>query len=392
LGISGICVKGCKERKDMAAKANRKANGRANKNGALRVLVVGLGSMGLSHARAYDDLDGFALAGLCARTIGKRTDLPETWSSVPRFSDFDEALASVRPDVVSINTYPDTHAQYAIRAIEAGAHVFVEKPLAQTVADAQRVVDAAKAHGRKLMVGYILRVHPSWTRFIELARTLGKPLVMRMNLNQQSIGPAWTWHRNLMQSLSPLVDCGVHYVDIMCQMTGSRPVRVHGIGARLTDDVKVPNYGHLHVEFDDGSVGWYEAGWGPMMSEVAFFVKDVVGPKGSVSIVAAEQSGDAAEGASKTASSDIDSHTKTSALRLHHAALDANNALVRADETFRMDDEPDHLALCRREQASLLAAIRDDLDLTDHMADAVNSLRIVLAADESIRSHQVVTL
>ena len=190
-----------------------------------------------------------------------------------------------------------------------------------------------------------------------------------------------------MQSLSPLVDCGVHYVDIMCQMSGARPVRVHGIGARLTDDVKVPNYGHLHVEFDDGSVGWYEAGWGPMMSEVAFFVKDVVGPKGS---------GDAAEGASKTASSDINSRTKTSALRLRHAAPDANHTLVRADETFRMDDEPDHLALCRREQASLLAAIRDDLDLTDHMADhmadAVNSLRIVLAADESIRSHQVVTL
>ena len=58
------------------------------------------------------------------------------------------------------------------------------------MADAQRVVDVAKAHGRKVMVGYILRVHPSWTRFVELARTLGKPLVMRMNLNQQSIGPA----------------------------------------------------------------------------------------------------------------------------------------------------------------------------------------------------------
>ena len=275
---------------------------------------------------------------------------------VPRFSDFDEALAAVRPDVVSINTCPDTHADYAIRAIRGGrARLRRESRSAQTVEDAQRVVDAAKAHGRKLMVGYILRVHPSWTQFVELARTLGKPLVMRMNLNQQSIGPAWTWHRNLMQSLSPIVDCGVHYVDIMCQMTGARPVRVHGIGARLTDDVKVPNYGHLHVEFDDGSVGWYEAGWGPMMSEVAFFVKDVVGPKGSVSIVAAEQSSDAAEGASKTASSDIDSHTKTNALRLHHAALDSNNALVRADETFRMDDEPDHLALCRREQASLLA-------------------------------------
>jgi hypothetical protein len=64
----------------------------------------------------------------------------------------------------------------------------------------------------------------------------------------------------------------------------------------------------------------------------------------------------------------------------------------RQRDKARMNDEPDHLALCRREQAFLLAGIRDDLDLTDHIADAVNSLRIVLAADESIRSHRVVTL
>jgi predicted dehydrogenase len=95
---------------------------------ALRVLVVGLGRMGLSHARTYDDLDRFTLAGLCARTIGKRTDLPEAWSSVPRFSGFDEALASVRPEVVSINTYPDTHAQHAIRAIEARARLLSKSP------------------------------------------------------------------------------------------------------------------------------------------------------------------------------------------------------------------------------------------------------------------------
>lgn len=359
---------------------------------AIRVLVVGLGNMGLSHAKAYDKLEGFELVGLCARSIKARADLPKRWSQLPQFADYGEALATIQPDVVSINTFADTHADFAIRAFEAGAHVFVEKPLALTVAEAQRVVAAARRHNRKLVVGYILRVHPSWTRLVELARTLGKPLVMRMNLNQQSIGPAWTWHRNLMQSLSPLVDCGVHYVDIMCQITQSKPVRVHGIGARLSQEVKVDNYGHLHVEFEDGSVGWYEAGWGPMMSEVAFFVKDVVGPNGSVSIVASDQGSEAGEGASTTASSDIDSHTKTSAIRLHHAALRPDNSLVHADELFRMDDEPGHEDLCAREQAYLLRAIRHDVDLTDHMNDAVNSLRIVLAADESIRTKQVVTL
>ena len=247
-------------------------------NGAIRVLVVGVGNMGLSHALAYDKIEGFELVGLCSRSIRGRNDLPTALASLPRYENVDEALADSRPDAVSINTYPNTHEELCIKAFDAGCHVFVEKPLATTVDGAQAVVDKARAAGKKLVIGYILRVHPAWQEFINRARTLGKPLVMRMNLNQQSRGPAWNWHRNLMESLTPLVDCGVHYVDVMCQMTGAKPVRVHGVGAQLTDQTKVQNYGHLHVEFDDGSVGWYEAGWGPMMSEVAFFVKDVVGP------------------------------------------------------------------------------------------------------------------
>ena len=297
-------------------------------------------------------------------------------------------LASTKPDVVSINTYPGTHAAYARAALEAGCHVFCEKPLAETVAEAQSIVDAAKARNRKLVIGYILRVHPAWMKFIELARTLGKPLVMRMNLNQQSHGQSWNTHRALMESMSPIVDCGVHYVDVMCQMTGARPVSVSAVGARLSGDLKpgMYNYGHLQVTFDDGSVGWYEAGWGPMMSEIAFFVKDVVGPKGAVSIVKDPRE-DAAAG-----SADIDSHTKTNCIRLHRADIDTANEFVHADEFINTEDEPDHQGLCDREQAFLLRAIREDVDLSAHMSDAVKSLAIVLAADESVKTGRVVAL
>jgi len=211
---------------------------------------------------------------------------------------------------------------------------------------------------------------------------------MRMNLNQQSHGNMWNVRRNLMKSMSPIVDCGVHYVDVMCQMTGARPTKVCAIGARMSDELKpgMYNYGQLQVTFDDGSVGWYEAGWGPMMSEVAFFVKDVIGPRGCVSIVK-DKDADNASG-----SADIDSHTKTNRIRFHRSEIDANNEFVKPDEWISTEDEPDHQALCDREQAYLLHAIQQDVDLSDHMQDAVNSLRIVLAADESVRSGQVVTL
>jgi predicted dehydrogenase len=354
----------------------------------LRVLVAGCGHMGASHARAYHRMPEFELVGLVSRGEATRRALSGELGGVPDFADYLAALRSTRPDVVSVNTYPETHGPFALAALESGCHVFCEKPLATTVDAARRVVAASRAAGRKLVVGYILRVHPAWQRFIEIARTLGKPLVMRMNLNQQSHGQAWATHRNLMESMSPIVDCGVHYVDVMCQMTGARPVRVSAIGARLAGELRpaMYNYGQLQVAFEDGSVGWYEAGWGPMMSEVAFFVKDVVGPRGSVSIV--KDPGEGAAGGSD----DVDSHTKTNCLRVHRADLDEHGEFAKEDELISTEDEPDHQALCEREQTFLLRAIREDLDLTDHLADAVSSLRIVLAADESIRTGQVVTL
>ena len=354
----------------------------------LRILVVGLGNMGKSHASAYHRNPGFEIVGIMSRTI-KSKPVPDELKGYPLFEDFDAALAATKPDAVSINSWPNTHAEYAIKAMNAGAHVFMEKPIATTVEDAEKVVATARAKNRKLVLGYILRVHPSWIKFIELGRTLGKPLVMRLNLNQQSGGPTYDWHKNLIDSLIPIVDCGVHYVDVMCQLTGAKPVRVHGIGAHLWADADKPNYGHLHVTFDDGSVGWYEAGWGPMMSEVAYFVKDVVGPKGAVSIVPNPK--DHKEGVSD--SSDIDRHTKTDAIQYHHSEVRPDDkSFVRKDEIFTMTDEPGHQDLCDREQAFFLKAINENIDLSDSMDAAVNSLRIVLAAEQSINEKRVVEL
>lgn len=351
----------------------------------VKVLVVGVGTMGLSHARAYAANNGFEIAGLCSRGIGQRTDIRREFPAVALFNDYGEALKAAKPDAVSINTWPDTHGEYAKMALNAGCHLFIEKPLAATVKEAEEIAALAKAKGLKIVIGYILRVHPSWVKFVEIGRTLGKPLVMRMNLNQQSSGMQWEVHKQLMNSISPIVDCGVHYVDVMCQVTGASPKSVHAIGVRLTDEVKpgMYNYGQLQVSFDDGSVGWYEAGWGPMMSETAFFVKDMIGPKGSVSIAMDE---------SKTGSSDVDSHTKTSALRVHHGALKADGTLAREDDIIRMDDEPGHQELCNREQAVFLDAIINNRDMSAHVEEAINSLRIVLAADESVRTGKVVHL
>ena len=353
----------------------------------IRILVVGCGNMGASHAKAYHQMSEFEICGLVSRGESKvrlNRDLGEEY---PLFEDFEEALAVSRPDAVCISTYPDTHEKFALKALEAGCHIFIEKPLADSIVGCEKIISKARQTGKKVVVGYILRHHPSWIRFIEEAQKMGKPLVMRMNLNQQSQGFMWDVHRNLMKSLSPIVDCGVHYIDVMCQMTRSKPVWVSAIGARLTEDISKDNYnyGQLQIRFEDGSVGWYEAGWGPMVSETAFFVKDVFGPKGAVSIVARDA------GASGK-SDHVDSHTKTESIRVHHAEIDEKNHFLKKDEWIDMTDEPDHQELCNREQRYFLKAIQENLDLTDHLEDALNSLKIAFACDESVKTGEVVRL
>jgi predicted dehydrogenase len=333
----------------------------------MKTLIAGLGNMGQSHALALHHHPGAEIVGLVNRTA---VNLPPDLTSYRLFNDFQSALDETRPELVIIATYSDSHADFACAAMQAGAHVFVEKPLATNVADARRVVATAERLNRKLVIGYILRHHPSWQRLIAEARSLGGPYVFRLNLNQQSTGPTWETHKALMHSTSPLVDCGVHYVDVMCQVTDAKPVRVNGMGLRLSDEIAkdMYNYGQLQVVFEDGSVGWYEAGWGPMMSETAHFVKDIVSPKGAVSIVA--------DNAPRSDS--VEGHTRVGSLLIHR--------VDGADSRIPFPDEPGHQALCDAEQAFVIKAIREDHDLRRHHLDAVTSLAICLAADESIRT------
>jgi len=342
--------------------------------------------MGASHALAYHNLEGFEICGMVSRGGSNAKLNNDLGGEYALYNSYDQALEDSSPDAVCVSTYPDTHEEFAIKAFEKGCHVFLEKPLAPSNESAKRVVDSATSAGKKLVIGYILRHHPSWLKFVELSKELGKPLVMRMNLNQQSKGAMWETHKSLMKSMSPIVDCGVHYVDVMCQMTESVPVSVSAIGVNLSKEIdqEMYNYGQLQVNFADGSVGWYEAGWGPMMSETAFFVKDVVGPKGSVSIV-----GDHAEGVD---SDNIEMHTQTQQLKVHKSDLDQENRFIHQDEFINLQDEPDHNELCKREQQYFLKAIDEDIDLTSHMTDALSSLQIVLAADQSIKEGRTVKL
>jgi len=339
----------------------------------LRVVVVGLGQMGQSHALAYHRSKDFDIVGLIIRNP---VQLDAELTGYPRLEL--AAALSLKPDLVAVCTHAESHAPIAHRAIAAGAHVFVEKPMALTLTEANALVEAARLAGVKLVSGHILRHHPAWIALIDEAKRLGPPFVMRMNLNQRSSGSAWDIHRKLLRTTSPTVDCGVHYVDVMLEIAQTRPVQVRGMGVRLSQEIAPDsvNYSHLQLLFECGSVGWYEAGWGPMISETAHFVKDVMGGRGSVSLM---------EGAARDPA-DLEGHVSASVLRLCPAAGTGQSSIDMAM------DEPGHLGLCALEQAHVYRLIVENGDAEPHLKCDLQSLEIVLAADRSMREGCAVDL
>ena len=119
-----------------------------------------------------------------------------------------------------------------------------------------------------------------------------------------------------------------------------------------------------------------------MISETAFFIQDVIGPRGSASIIMSQDA----------AVSVTDNHTKTAGIRLHKAEISSDGNFVEQDANISMGSEPGLQALCNRQQQFVLEAITKDIDLRDHMDDAIGSLAIAFAADLSVSENRSVCL
>ena len=204
-----------------------------------RVLVVGLGNMGMSHALAYTRIPDFEVVGVCERRIAKR-----------RFAGGAQGRQEIRQfrqgaGRAEAGCRLDQHAaRHPCRTSRSRrwrpARMSSSRSRWPTTCRERREGGGDRQAHRQEAGD---RLYPASASVLDASSSrsrasLGTPLVFRMNLNQQSNGETWDWHKRLMDSFPPIVDCGVHYVDVMCQMTKAKPVKVHAIGAQLTDEVQ----------------------------------------------------------------------------------------------------------------------------------------------------------
>ncbi len=200
-------------------------------------------------------------------------------------TDYTKVVSDKDIDIVIIATYPSTHLEILSECIKNKKHAICEKPISDNIEDAKKIVNLIKSNPEvKVLVGYILRHNETYKKVAEMIRSgaIGSPIIMRMAQNHHAMD--WSKYLKLIEDTSPIIDCGVHYLDVMQWVTGAKVKEVGGIGLKTEKDVSEGkyNYGLMTVMLDDGSKGFYEAGWGNTMSSDN--LKEFVGPKGRIKI------------------------------------------------------------------------------------------------------------
>ncbi len=189
----------------------------------LSLAVVGLGYWGPNLARNVSQLPGVRLAWCCDSDPAAGEHVASLLGSA-RFSDsLEQVLADPELDGVLLATPVRTHAELAIRVLEAGKHCFVEKPLAQSVADAQRVLDAARASGRVLMVGHLLEYHPGVRALAELIAAGELGTIHYIYTHRLNLGL-------LRADENALWSLGAHDVSVILSLAGEEPVELEARG------------------------------------------------------------------------------------------------------------------------------------------------------------------
>jgi UDP-N-acetylglucosamine 3-dehydrogenase len=223
----------------------------------LRIGVIGLGWFGEIHCETIVGVASLKLTALCTRTPDRLAALAGKFGVAKTFTNYHDLLADPEIDAVSICTMWDQHTEPAIAALEAGKHVFLEKPIASTVADARSILAASKRSKGILSIGHIVRFNPRYRmakQAIEAGR-IGKIVAMS---SRRNIPAAWT--TTILEKIGPIVGDAIHDTDIMLWYTGDRITSVY---AQTVDvrGLRHPDIGQTMYRFAGGATATLETVW-----------------------------------------------------------------------------------------------------------------------------------
>lgn len=192
-----------------------------------RVALIGLGNAGFTlHLPALSGIPTAQVVGACDLDAGRR-DRAARKFGVPTFAEFETMLEQTRPEVVLIGTPPATHLEYCLRALASGSHVLCEKPFVASVEEADRVIEAAHAAGRRVALNHEFREMPIFRAVIDEANSSADREVVFAQVWQLMDLPPWAepgWRGEMVHRT--LYEAGVHLVDFVLALFREKPVAV----------------------------------------------------------------------------------------------------------------------------------------------------------------------
>ncbi len=217
----------------------------------MRAGVIGIGAMGQHHVRIYDEMENVELVGISDVSESRVNELVGQYG-VKGYTDHRQLLEQGL-DVVSIVVPTTLHMPIGMDAIDAGANILMEKPIADTLENAERLTNAAKEAKVKLMVGHIERFNPAVMRLKEIidSGTLGKIV----SISTRRVGP----YNPRIRDVGVILDIGVHDIDVISYLYGMKVNEVYAIAG--ADIHSKEDHAAIMLRFDHEFSGLLETNW-----------------------------------------------------------------------------------------------------------------------------------
>lgn len=330
----------------------------------MRVAVIGVGSMGVHHARIYSELPDVKLVAVADTDPQRARAVAARYGARP-YIDYRRMLEKERPDAVSVAVPTALHESVGLDALEAGAHVLIEKPIAATLEGARRLIDRARQLGRQLMVGHVVRFNPA---IQALKRKLEAGELGRVfQIFCRRIGPFPTRIRDV----GVVIDLAPHDLDVMRFLLGSEPTRIYAeTEQRIHTEHEDLLWGVLR--FPEGVVGVLELNW---LTPVKVRETIVLGERGMFRVDDLNQ--------------DLYFYENGQAADLPWPAL---QTLRGVSEGCMIRHPIQRYEPLKAELEAFIGALKDGRPVPVSGEDGLAALRLALALVESGKTHQVIYL
>lgn len=330
--------------------------------------LIGCGHIGAAHLDEIYFRENIVLRGVADTDVGRARLFQKKYGAETFTADYHDLISRADVDIVIIATYTPLHLPILKECLAAGKHVLCEKPIASNLADGIEFCDTVSKSRTKVLVGLILRHNDTYQKAAQLIAdgAIGKVRLVRMVQNHHALN--WPRYQMLLESCPPIIDCGVHYFDVMQWFTGAKIVSVGGVSAVIGSDVPkgAYNYGMVTLMLSDGTVGYYESGWA--LSTAHQNHKEFVGDTGRLNIILNDDR--------------VSDREEGDLIELYDATTGRysfiNNRTIYKNTYAQLE--------------CLIRMIENDEKSVPSLEDVLSSFKVSIAADRALRDNRVYLL